>query len=48
MNLALNNLFQAKFINEDDDEEKVDFFKANFGRESDWGGRVELVDAEAF
>jgi hypothetical protein len=30
MNISLNNLFQAKFIDEDGKEEKVDFFKANF------------------
>jgi lipopolysaccharide assembly outer membrane protein LptD (OstA) len=30
MNISLGNLFQAKFIDEEGKEEKVDFFKANF------------------
>jgi lipopolysaccharide assembly outer membrane protein LptD (OstA) len=30
MNISLGNLFQAKYIDEDGKEEKVDFFKANF------------------
>ncbi len=30
MNLSLGNLFQAKFIDDEEKEEKIDFFKANF------------------
>ncbi|KAA3610397.1 MAG: LPS-assembly protein LptD [Calditrichaeota bacterium] len=30
MNISLGNLFQAKFIDEEGKEDKVDFFKANF------------------